>query len=91
MSHLEDKKMNMENTDKHADYEQIEKDLNAKILKITMTIKDNHPELSKYLEEMPDTVPSDSDPEITLNHLRTYYESLNSLLGKFVTSSSGTP
>lgn len=81
----------MENTDKHADYEQIEKDLNAKILKITMTIKDNHPELSKYLEEMPDTVPSDSDPEITLNHLRTYYESLNSLLGKFVTSSSGTP
>lgn len=83
--------MNMENTDKHAAYEQIEKDLNAKILKITMTIKDNHPELSKYLEEMPDTVPSDSDPEITLNHLRTYYESLNSLLGKFVTSSSGTP
>lgn len=83
--------MNMENTDKHADYEQIEKDLNAKILKITMTIKDNHPELSKYLEEMPDTVPSDSDPEITLNHLRTYYESLNSLLGKFVTSPSGTP
>lgn len=81
----------MENTDKHAAYEQIEKDLNAKILKITMTIKDNHPELSKYLEEMPDTVPSDSDPEITLNHLRTYYESLNSLLGKFVTSSSGTP
>lgn len=83
--------MNMENTDKHAAYEQIEKDLNAKILKITMTIKDNHPELSKYLEEMPDTVPSDSDPEITLNHLRTYYESLNSLLGKFVTSPSGTP
>ena len=33
-------------------YEDAEKDLNSKILKITMTIKDQFPELSKYLKEM---------------------------------------
>lgn len=60
-----------------------EKDLNAKIMKITMRIKDHYPELSKYLDEMPVTVPSEEDPEITLNQLQTYYESLNSLLNKY--------
>jgi pimeloyl-ACP methyl ester carboxylesterase len=60
-----------------------EKDLNAKILKITMTIKDHYPELSKYLDEMPVTIPSEKDPEITLKHLSSYYESLNSLLNKY--------
>jgi hypothetical protein len=63
--------------------EQIENDLNAKILKITMRINDHYPELSQYLEEMPVTVPSENDPEITLNHLRSYYESLISLLMKY--------
>jgi len=72
---------NMEKTNNTND--QIENDLNAKILKITMKIKDHYPELSKYLEEMPVTVPSENDPEITLNHLKTYYESLNALLNKY--------
>ena len=72
-----------QNLDKHTAYEQIERDLNAKILEVTMKIKDHYPELSKYLDEMPVTVPSEKDPEITLNHLKTYYESLNSLLNKY--------
>jgi len=63
--------------------EQIENDLNSKILKITMRIKDFNPELSKYLEEMPVTVPSENDPEITFNNLKSYYESLNSMLNKY--------
>jgi pimeloyl-ACP methyl ester carboxylesterase len=63
--------------------EKLENDLNSKILKITMTIKDNYPELSKYLEEMPVTIPVEKDPEITLNQLRGYYESLYSLLNKY--------
>ncbi|PKP32218.1 MAG: hypothetical protein CVT99_05600 [Bacteroidetes bacterium HGW-Bacteroidetes-16] len=72
-----------QNTDKQVAYEQLEKDLNEKILKITMRIKDHYPELSKYLEEMPVTVPSENDPEITLNQLKSYYESLNSFLQKY--------
>ena len=74
---------NQKSVDKNEAYQIIEKELNAKILKITMTIRDHYPELSKYLEEMPVTVPSEKDPEITLKHLQTYYESLNSLLNKY--------
>ncbi len=69
--------------DQHAAFAQMENDLNSKILKITMRIKNHYPALSKYLEEMPVTVPSENDPEITLNQLKTYYESLNSLLNKY--------
>ena len=64
-------------------FEQTEKDLNARILKITMMIKDHYPELSQFLEEMPVTVPTENDPEITLNHLKSYYESLISMLNKY--------
>ena len=71
------------NSTKSAAYDRLEKELNAKILEVTMKIKDHYPELSKYLDEMPVTVPSETDPEITLNHLHTYYESLNSLLNKY--------
>ncbi len=69
--------------EKSVAFEQKEKDLNSKILKITMKIQEHYPELSQYLEEMPVTVPSDNDPEITLNQLQSYYESLNSLLNKY--------
>jgi hypothetical protein len=67
----------------YASNEQMETELNSKILEITMRIKDHYPELTKYLEEMPVTVPTENNPEITLNHLRSYYESLYSLLDKY--------
>ena len=60
-----------------------EKDLNSKILKITMTINDHYPELSKYLDEMPVTIPNEKNPEMTLKNLSQYYESLNSMLNKY--------
>lgn len=63
--------------------EQAEKDLNSRIMKITMMIMDHYPELSQYLEEMPVTVPSENDPEMNLSHLQSYYESLISLLKKY--------
>lgn len=72
-----------QNTDRQLAYAKIEKDWNAKILKITMRIKDHYPQLSQYLEEMPVTVPSENDPEMNLNQLKSYYESLNSLLEKY--------
>ena len=68
---------------KNSTNEQLEKDLNSRIMKITMMIMDHYPELSQYLEEMPVTVPSENDPEINLNHLKSYYESLISLLKKY--------
>lgn len=73
----------VQNQEKTTTYEKIETELNAKILEVTMKIKDHYPELSKYLDEMPVTVPSEKDPEISLKHLSTYYESLTSLLNKY--------
>jgi hypothetical protein len=61
-----------------------EKELNSKILNITMTIKEQHPELSKYIEEMPVTIPDETNPAITINNLSAYYDSLNSLLNKYL-------
>ena len=61
----------------------IEKDLNAKILEIIMVIKDKYPELLKYLDEMPMTVPTEKDPEITLKNLNIYYDSLKAILIKY--------
>lgn len=72
-----------QNLRKTVNYEETEKDLNSKILKVTMTIKDQYPELSGFLEEMPATIPAEKNPEITLKNLSTYYESLNSMLNKY--------
>ena len=46
-----------------------EEEINAKILKITMVIQENYPELSKYLNEMPVTIPIDSNPKMNVKNL----------------------
>jgi len=74
---------NGRNPEKTFSNEDAEADLNAKILKITMTIMNQYPELSKYLEEMPVTIPNEKNPDITLNNLKTYYESLSLMLNTF--------
>ena len=58
--------------------------LNSKILKTTLMIKDQYPELSKYLEEMPETIPDEKNPEITLNNLKNYFDSLTSMLNTYI-------
>ena len=60
-----------------------EADMNAKILKITLTINEQYPELSKYIEEMPVTIPNEENPDITLDNLKTYYESLSLMMNKY--------
>jgi hypothetical protein len=60
-----------------------ENELNTDILKITMKIQETHPELSKYIIEMPVTIPNLSDPQITLNALKDYYNSLEAMLLKY--------
>lgn len=70
--------------DKTMVYEEAEKDLNSKILKLTMRIKDQYSELSKYIEEMPVTIPDEKHPDITLNNLKAYYDSLSSILNKYI-------
>jgi hypothetical protein len=64
-------------------YQDTEKDLNAKILKITLMIKEQYPELSKYLEEMPVTVPNVENPHIELDNLKKYFNSLTAILDRY--------
>ena len=62
---------------------EIENDVNNDILKNTMVIQESYPELSKYLVEMPVTIPDEADPEITVQSLKDYNESLNTFLAKY--------
>lgn len=59
-------------------------ELNSEILRITMTIQENYPELSEYLGEMPVTIPAIISPEINNKNLEAYYDSLNSLLENYI-------
>ncbi len=58
--------------------------LNSKILEITLQINDTHPELSKYIEELPITIPTIGNRSITAKNLASYYESLCSILNKYL-------
>jgi len=71
------------NTTKSVSYEHMEMNLNVKILEVTMKIRYHYPELSKYLDEVPVSIPAGKDQEIKLNHLKEYYESLSSILNKY--------
>lgn len=60
------------------------KELNDAILKMTLKIQNEYPELSKYLIEMPVTIPDIINPKINSRTLKDYYESLNSILKEYV-------
>lgn len=71
-----------QNANKSLVYEHLENYLNSRILKITTIIRNQYPELLEFLDEIPMTIPSETSPEIALNNLKTYGESLNSILIK---------
>ena len=82
---LEDVKGKLERTSARAnEFLEIEKALNSKIIKMTMKIQNECPELSKYMEEMTDTIPANISPEITLKNLKTYSDSLESMYKKYM-------
>ncbi|CAN5170203.1 hypothetical protein BH09BAC2_BH09BAC2_14680 [soil metagenome] len=60
-----------------------ELELNEMILGITNKIREASPELLKYLNEMPITIPYQENPEITVKTLTSYYDSLVALLDEY--------
>lgn len=58
--------------------------LSTKILNITLKIKEQYPELSKFLEEMPITIPTKKNLIISSTILQEYYNSLTSLLDNYL-------
>jgi hypothetical protein len=60
-----------------------EKELNSQIMLLTLKIHEKHPELAKYLNEMPVTIPHEASPEITIKALKDYCNSLEKLLNEY--------
>ncbi len=54
-----------------------------KIMDLIGKINDKHPELAKYLDEMPMTIPDLKNPTIDLAVLEAYHNSLCILLKKY--------
>ena len=65
-----------------------EAELNQNIVKMTMTIRNEFPELMKFLNEMPETLPNLENPEINIKILQDYYDSLEDLLRKYAPNHS---
>lgn len=66
-----------------------EAELSKNIVKMTMTIRNEFPELMKYLGEMPETIPSSENPEINIKILQEYFDSLEDLLRKYAPNHNG--
>ncbi len=60
-----------------------EHQLSDEIVKTTTIIDEKFPELSKYTEEMPVTIPDANDPEISKETLKEYADSLDELVKKY--------
>lgn len=60
-----------------------EMELNSDILNITLLIQEQFPELSKYITEMPVTIPDNNSPDINLKMLNDYYDSLCALFNEY--------
>ncbi|NJB70405.1 hypothetical protein GGR42_000867 [Saonia flava] len=52
----------------------------SEIILLTNTIETDYPELYKFLDETPITIPSKNHPEIDKNAMKDYLESLKQLL-----------
>jgi hypothetical protein len=51
-------------------------DWNDKILALIGQLKNDHPELIGFLDEITTTIPDKNDPEINVSILKEYYTSL---------------
>jgi hypothetical protein len=56
------------------------------INKLTSVIETEYPELYVFLNEDPITIPSESHPDIDLNIMKDYLDSLKILLEKYIES-----
>lgn len=57
--------------------------LNEQILAKTLWIRKNEPELSKFLTEMPVSIPTEENPRIDQKNLSDYLDSLNQLIENY--------
>ena len=63
--------------------------MHQKIVSITMTIRTEYPELAKNIEKMRATIPEQGAPAISKRTLQSHYNSLDSLLSKYILEHPG--
>lgn len=51
-------------------------DWNERIMTLIEKLKEDHPELITFLDEIPMTIPDDTDPHITISILKEYHQTL---------------
>jgi hypothetical protein len=61
-----------------------EKELNRKIYVVTNMIQEDYPELYVQLEEFRDTLTLKEHPQVNIETLANYYESLKSMVQKYI-------
>lgn len=54
-------------------------DWNEKIMTMIEKLKNDHPELVGFLDEMNNALPSNSDPQINISILKDYFDTLMNL------------
>lgn len=54
-------------------------DWNEKIMTMIEKLKNDHPELVGFLDEMNNTLPNSNGPKITISTLKDYFDSLMNL------------
>lgn len=60
-----------------------------KIVQITLKIHRKYPELTKYLDEMPDQMEAPSEADISDEMLKEYHDSLEELLADYAKTHAG--
>ena len=68
-----------------------ENEISKDIIETTMGIEEKFPELSKYIDEMPVTIPNANKPEINEINLKDYQSSLDVLLNKYAANYNRLP
>lgn len=58
-------------------------EISKDIINTTIGIEQDFPELLKYINEMPVSIPNVSQPEITVENLKDYSDSLNEMVTKY--------
>ncbi|TYB78725.1 hypothetical protein [Bizionia myxarmorum] len=59
------------------------KELLTEISTVTRNIETNYPEVYEHLDEIPSTIPSEKNPEISTKELEDYLESLIAIITKY--------
>ncbi len=60
------------------------RELTDKILKLTVLIQERYPELSEYLDEVQETLPTLEHPDADTHALQQYYQTLENMLNDYL-------